>query len=69
MIDALLSSAIEALFTLVWKFILWPVALVVATPLILLYALASAIRGRRQFVDAVRDGYSGVSAFWEKWAF
>jgi len=69
MIEALLSSAVEALFTFVWKFILWPIALVVATPVILIYALALAVLRRQQFMHAVADGYSGVSAFWEKWAF
>ena len=69
MIEAFLSSVVEALFTLVWKFILWPVALVVATPVILVYALALAICRRQHFMQAVAGGYSGVSAFWEKWAF
>ena len=69
MIEAFLSSAVEAVFTLVWKFILWPAALVVATPVILIYALALTISRRQQFMDAVADGYSEVSAFWEKWAF
>jgi hypothetical protein len=69
MIEALLSSIVEAVFTLVWKFILWPVALVLATPAIFIYACVSTLRHRQHFMHAVADGYSGVSAFWEKWAF
>jgi hypothetical protein len=69
MIEALLSSVVEAVFTLVWKFILWPVVLVLVTPAIVVYAFFSALRHRQRFMHALTDGYSAVSAFWERWAF
>ena len=69
MIQSLLGSLVEALWTLVWKFILWPVFLILATPFLAVYALASALRHRQTFKHALYDGYSSLSAFWEKWAF
>ena len=69
MIDALLSSALEAVFTLVWKFILWPFVLVLVTPGVVVYACCAALRHRQRFMPAMADGYSRVSAFWEKWVF
>ena len=69
MIEALLSSVVEAVFTLVWKFILWPLALIVATPVVVVHAGVLALRHRQHFMHAVADGYSGLSAFWETWAF
>ena len=69
MIEALLSSVVEAVFTLVWKFILWPVVLVLVTPVIIIYACFSALRHRQRFMYALADGYSAVSEFWGKWAF
>jgi hypothetical protein len=68
-IEALFSSVVEFVFTMVWKFILWPVALALSTPVILIYAWFAKIRYRQRFIHAVADGYSSVSAFWEKWAF
>ena len=69
MIEALLSSVAGAVFTLVWKFILWPVVLVLATPVIIAYACFSMARHRKRFMYAVVDGYSTISAWWEKWAY
>jgi hypothetical protein len=69
MIEAFLSSVVEAVFTLVWEFILWPIALVLATPGIIIHACVSVLRPRQHFMRAIADGYSSVSAFWEKWVF
>ena len=69
MIEALLSSVIESVFTLVWKFILWPVILVIVTPAIVVYACFCVLRHHQRFMRALVDGYSAVSAFWGKWAF
>jgi hypothetical protein len=69
MIDSILGSLAEAVRTLIWKFILWPVFLIVATPFLAVYALVSAVRRRQTFMHALSDGYSSASAFWDKWAF
>ena len=69
MIEALLSSLVEAVFTVVWKFILWPIVLVLVTPAIVIYACFSVLRHRQRFMYALADGYSTVSEFWGKWAF
>ena len=69
MIDSLLGSLAEAAWTLVWKFLLWPVVLIIATPFVLVRAFVAALRHRDTFMYALSDGYSRISAFWEKWAF
>ena len=69
MIEALLSSIFEAVFTLVWKFILWPVILIIVSPAIVIYACFCVLRHRQRFIPALANGYSAVSEFWGKWAF
>ena len=69
MIEALLSSVVEAVFTFVWKFILWPIVLVLVTPAVVVYACFSVLLHRQRFMYALADGYSAVSEFWGKWAF
>ena len=69
MIESILSSLVEAVWTFIWKFILWPVVLIVATPFLVVYALVSAVRRRQTFMHALSDGYSSASALWDKWAF
>jgi hypothetical protein len=69
MIESILGSLVEAVWTLIWKFILWPVFLIVATPFLAIYALVWALRRRQTFMHALSDGYSSASALWDKWAF
>ncbi|MEA3189085.1 MAG: hypothetical protein QOD99_2915 [Chthoniobacter sp.] len=66
MLESLIGAVLEGLFELLWWIILWPVALIVCTPLVLLYALFTALRHKQRFFYAVSDGYSSVSDFWKR---
>jgi len=65
MFDTIGGAIIETLL----KFILWPVALVVCTPFILIRGVFALISRKQRFTYAVSDGYLSVSEFWKKWAF
>ena len=46
----------------VWWILAFPVVWMLATPFILL----SALRGRGRYADKVRQGYAGVTGFWQE---
>ena len=52
----------ELILTLILWVILWPVVMILAAPVIFIRALF--IDG--SFPDNVSDGYTNVSAFWDK---
>jgi len=65
MFDAISQAIIEILV----KFVLWPVALVICTPFILVRTLFAVAYRRQKFSDVFSDGYLSVSEFWDKWVF
>jgi hypothetical protein len=69
MFDSFLGAILETLLEFLWWLILWPVALIVSTPFVLLYAALSAMHRKQRFSDALSVGYASVSDLWEKCAF
>ena len=67
MLDALLGAVIEGLIGLLLWLILWPVALIVSTPFVVVNALFAALSHKQRFFCAMADGYSSVTAFWKNW--
>ena len=59
----------EALIEVLLKFILWPVAMVLCTPFILIWGVFALVARKQRFTYAVSDGYLAVSEFWKKWVF
>jgi cation transport ATPase len=55
----------ELLKVLVWL-ILWPAVLVLATPLVAVYAATRATRQGLPFLSCMTKGYGAVSDLWQK---
>jgi hypothetical protein len=66
MLDLIGRAIVQVVLKLVWRVILYPAALLLCTPFILVRALILALRRRQRFLYAVEDGYSAVSDVW--WA-
>lgn len=64
MFDWIGEALVSCILRLIWWGILFPVALVLCTPFILVRAAALALRGRQRFVYAISDGYGSVSDAW-----
>ncbi len=64
MLDEILGSLVVRLVAFICRIILFPVALVLCTPFILVRAAILALRERQRFTHAVSDGYSSVDVFW-----
>lgn len=68
MLELILGAIVLYLTGAAWKLVLWPAILVVSTPGVLVYALVAVARHRQHFRYALAEGYSNVSAFWQRWA-
>lgn len=66
MLDLIGEVIVQVVLKFVWCVILYPAALLLCTPFILIRALTLARRHRQRFLYAVEDGYSAVSDVW--WA-
>jgi hypothetical protein len=66
MLDLIGEVIVQVVLKFVWRVILYPTALLLCTPFILIRALLLALRRRQRFLYAVEDGYSVVSDAW--WA-
>jgi len=67
MLDEIGQLIVRAMLKFVWRVILYPAALLLCTPFILVRALILAVRRRQRFIYAVSDGYSSVSFVWWAW--
>jgi len=67
MFEIFLEGLVWGLLRLVVVVLLFPVGLVVATPIILLRAVFLAVRGEWKFGHAVADGYDTLWTFWWVW--
>jgi hypothetical protein len=66
MLDLIGEVIVQGVLKFVWHVILYPAALLLCTPFILIRAFLLALRRRQRFLYAVEDGYSAVSDVW--WA-
>jgi hypothetical protein len=64
MLDEILGVAFVRVVAFVFRIVLFPVALLICTPFILIRAAILAARHRAKFTHAVADGYSSVDVFW-----
>ena len=67
MLESLIGAILESLLELFLWFLLWPVALIVSTPFILVGAIITALYGKQRFSLALSDGYSSVSEWYKSW--
>jgi hypothetical protein len=67
MLDEIGEVIVRVLLSFVWRAILYPAALLLCTPFILVRALILALRRRQRFIYSVKDGYSAVSDAWWDW--
>ena len=64
MLDEILRAVLTDLLRFVLRIVLFPVALVLCTPFILIRAAVLALRRRETFTHAVADGYYAVDVVW-----
>ncbi len=64
MLDDILRILLADLLRFVLRIILFPVALVVCTPFILIRAVIQTLRRRETFIRAVADGYYAIDVAW-----
>lgn len=57
-----IGDVFEVLLEVFVRFALWPILLLISTPLVLIYALSVTLRHHQNFFHAAYDGYSFVSA-------
>jgi hypothetical protein len=55
----------QILFPFLMWLVLWPVALLVCTPFLLLRALVSALFTRIRFLESLAGGYRSITRFWK----
>jgi hypothetical protein len=67
MFDVIGQVILRGILTFAWRVILYPAALVLCTPFIVIRALILVFRHRQRFVYALSDGYASVSDAW--WAY
>lgn len=66
MIEIIGRAIVAAVLWFFWRIILYPAALVLFTPLILIRAAVLAFRRQQKFRYAAADGYAYLSDVW--WA-
>jgi hypothetical protein len=64
MLDEILGGLFARFLVAIVCIILFPVAVIICTPFILIRASVLAMRHRQRFVHAVQDGYSSLWVFW-----
>ena len=64
MLDELLGIALRDILLFIFRILLFPVALLVCTPFILIRAVILASRGKMKFGHAIIDGYETVDVYW-----
>jgi hypothetical protein len=64
MLQAILQSLIVRVFAYILWVVLYPVAVVVCTPFIVIRAWILALVRHDKFGHAISDGYSSLSIFW-----
>ena len=64
MLQAILHSFVVRFFAYIAWAVLYPVAVLVSTPFILIRAWILALMHREKFGHAVSDGYSSLSVVW-----
>ena len=64
MLDEILRFLITDLLRFVLRIILFPLALVICTPFILIRAVILALRRRETFNRSVADGYYAIDVAW-----
>jgi hypothetical protein len=64
MLDELLGSVFVEIVVRVLRFVLYPLALLVCTPFVLVRGAVLAARHQAKFVQAVADGYEAVDVYW-----
>ena len=64
MLDELLGGLVVQILARICRVLLFPVALLICTPFIVIRAAILAARQQTTFVHAVADGYSSVDVYW-----
>jgi len=64
MLDELIGGVLVQLLARITRFVLFPVALVICTPFILIHAAVLALRRQGQFGHVVADDYSTLDVYW-----
>ncbi|HEY4281652.1 MAG TPA: hypothetical protein VGM62_01220 [Chthoniobacterales bacterium] len=64
MLDELLGIALRDILRFILRILLFPVALLVCTPFILIRAAILASRDQMKFSHAIVDGYETVDVHW-----
>ena len=64
MLDELLGLLFRDVLIFVLRVLLFPIALLLCTPLILLHAAVLALRGRGKFVHLIADDYASIDVYW-----
>ena len=64
MLDELLGFALRDILLFILRILLFPVALLVCTPFILIRAVILASRDKMKFSHAIVDGYEIVDVYW-----
>ncbi len=64
MLQAIFHSFVVRLFAYIAWVVLYPLAVLVCTPFILIRAWILGLVHREKFGHAVSDGYSSLSVFW-----
>jgi hypothetical protein len=64
MLDELLGIALRDILHFILRIMLFPVALLVCTPFIVIRAAILASRNKMKFTHAIADGYETVDVYW-----
>ena len=64
MLDELLGFVFRDVLRFILRIMLFPVALLVCTPFILIRAAILASRDKMKFAHAIADGYETVDVYW-----
>jgi hypothetical protein len=64
MLDELLGLLFRDVLVFALRFVLFPVALLLSTPFILIHAAVLSLRGRGRFGHLVADDCSSIDIYW-----
>jgi hypothetical protein len=60
----MLDELVRVVFRFLLRLMLFPVALLVCTPFIVIRAVILASRNQMKFIHAIADGYETVDVYW-----
>lgn len=64
MLDDLIGFLVRDVMVVVLRVLLFPVALLICTPFILVHAAVTHFRGRHRFRNIVADDYASIDVLW-----